>query len=319
MANATEKYKKDNFDELFLKKFNDALAGLEKEYITAQETSDQPVVFVCGAPRSGTTLLTQVLAKTGLFNYVTNFVARFWRVPFVGLYLEKLMGIRNMNTEHTFGSHLGRTLGILGPHEFTYFWEYWLKPHRKHEVFSEAKLNEIDVEGFKKEINAMINIYGKPIVFKNMLLFANPGLMHKIFPNSYFVVIKRDILLNALSIYNARKHYYGNENEWFSTRPANYEHLKKQPVEVQIVGQIKGIYDEIAKQSKTFSERIITTTYEELCNDPIKTVLLITEHLGMKDIDINEMSLRLPRRFNMQSKLNSTEILKKFKKALKTV
>lgn len=321
MNKISDEYQKDITDELFLDKFNFALADLECEYIAAQKQSDQPILFICGSPRSGTTLITQVLARSDLFNYPDNFVARFWRVPFIGLYVEKLIGLRNpMNrSEGSFESNFGRTTDVLDPHEFTYFWKYWLKPDGNHDVFSESKFNEIDIEGLRQEMNAMISIHNKPMFFKNELILSNPGLMHKIFPNSYFVVIKRDILPNALSIFNARKRYCGSENEWFSTRSSNYEELIKQPVEVQIAGQINGIYDEIAKQSLDFPDRIINITYEELCDNPFKTILKIVQHIGLKKLKIHELESKIPKSFVINKVKFSSEIMKKFETAIESV
>ncbi len=318
MTTMTEEFRKNENDERFIERFNAALVDIEKEYISAQEQSNQPVLFICGAPRSGITLLTQVFARSGLFNYITNFTARFWRVPFVGFYLEKLIGLRNLVgiSGHTFKSSLGRTDGILDPHDFTYFWKYWLKYDGKHDIFPESKFKEIDVKGVRKEINAMVNFYEKPIFFRNILIYANPWLLHKIFPSSYFVVMRRDTLSNALAILEARRLYFGDENGWLSVRPRNYEELKNQPVEVQIIGQIKGIHDEIIKQTKDFTEGIINITYEELCNNPYDTTLKVAEHIGIKNFDIEEVRHKLPKSFVIQNLPYSSETIKKFEEVL---
>ncbi len=323
MAKVTEKYKKDEFNELFLEKFNLSLADLEKEYIAAQESSvsDQPILFICGAPRSGTTLITQVLAKTGVFNYIDNFAARFWRAPFVALYIEKLIGLRDLpgNTGFTFESEFGRTSGILEPHEFAYFWEYWLQPEGSNHVIPLAHLKEIDVKGLRKEINAMLNVYNIPLFFKSIWFMGNPLLAYRLFPHAYFVIIKRDILSNALSILNSRTQYHGNEKEWFSLKPANYEKLKILPTEYQIIGQIKGIYNDIETQSSSFPEKTITITYEELCNDPVEIVKRIAKKFGFKKHDSLNLQSRLPKKFISGNSSYTSVFLEKFKDALKKV
>jgi LPS sulfotransferase NodH len=318
MPKRTERYQKNIADELFLKKFNISLFDLEKEYAVSQKQSSQPVLFICGAPRSGTTLITQVLARTDVFNYVDNFVARFWRAPFVGFYLEKLIGLRQMLRKigYSFTSEFGRTHGILDPHEFVYFWEYWLQPTSRHHIIPVHHLERIDVHGLRNEINAMLNSYNKPLFFKSVWFLSNPLLAYKLFSSVYIIFITRDLLTNALSILDARKEYHGDKNEWFSVRPTNFARLKKYPVERQITEQIKRINNEILEQTKDFPERIINITYEELCNNPLKTILKIADHIGIKNIDIKTIRKRIPQRFALHKSMASKETVKRFEKAL---
>jgi hypothetical protein len=321
MACITEKYRKDKMEEQFLKTFNSSLADLEKKYTASRKPSDQPVLFICGAPRSGTTILTQVLARTGLFNYIDNFVARFWRAPFVGLYLEKLIRLRELpeNAGFSFKSDLGRTSGILDPHEFSYFWECWLRPEGPNHVIPLHHLKKIDAKGLRKEINAIVNFCNLPVFFKNVWFMGNPALAYKLFPHSYFIIVKRDIVANALSIRRSRIKYYGDEKEWFALKPANYEKLKKLPPEHQIIGQIKGIYNDIEAQSSRFPERTISITCEELCSDPVKIVKRIAKKLNIKKIDTLSLQNRLPKNFTPNKFPYASDVLKKFENALENV
>lgn len=317
MTDFAERYKKNEREELFLKKFNSTLAGLEKEYIADQRLSDRPVIFVCGAPRSGTTLLTQVLAGTGLFNYIDNFTARFWRAPFIGLKIEKILGLRNLHgsTGFSFTSDFGRTSGITGPHEFAYFWEHWLKPETSHHVIPVSHLKKIDIDGLRNEIQAILSLYNKPLFFKSIWFLSNPLLSYRLFTNVYFIFITRDLLSNALSILNARVKYLGDENKWFSVLPLNYSELKGKPVEVQALEQIKSINDEINKQAEDFPEKVIRITYEELCGNPVDTILKISDYIGIKDIDIHSVRQKLPSSFTLKNMPDSSEALKRFKDA----
>jgi hypothetical protein len=321
MSRITEKYRKDKIDETFLKKFNLSLADLEKEYISAHKPSDQPVLFICGAPRSGTTLITQVLARTGHFNYIDNFVARFWRVPFVGFYIEKLIGLRDLfdNKDFTFKSDFGRTSGILDPHEFSYFWEYWLRPEGPNHVILLSHLKKIDVKGLRKEINAILNFYNMPLFFKNVWFMGNPSLAYKLFPHAFFIIMKRDVLSNALSILKARIQYHGNEKKWFSLKPTNYKKLKNMPTEYQIIGQIKGIYNDIETQSSGFRERTMVITCEELCNDPVKIVKRIANKFRLNKHDTFALQNRLPKSFISNKISYTSAFFKKFEDALKNV
>lgn len=319
MSKLSERYRKDEREESFLEQFNNALTKLEEKYLENQKEVNQPVIFICGAPRSGTTLIGQVLAKTKIFNYVTNFTARFWRTPYIGFYLEKILRLREFDSGHSWESDFGRTSGVLGPHEFSYFWEYWLKPNPENDMLPESKLYEIDVDGLRKEINAIINVYGKPVFFKNKLFFINLSFLSRIFKNAFFVVTTRDPLSNALSLYEARKQYFGSEDGWFSAKPANYGDLKKLPVEKQIAGQIFTIYSEIKKQEESIKDRIIYIKYETLCSKPAHTVKHILDSIQLVDVDLSELRLRLPEKFTIEdiTERYPSELIKRFESALK--
>jgi len=317
MPEVTRKYKKNPFDEDFLKHFNSSLRKLEDEYISSIPEVDIPAVFILGAPRSGTTVLTQLLAASDYFSYVDNFVARFWMAPFVGMYLEKLLRLREAfeKTGHTFESDCGRTPGLLDPHEFSYFWKYWLKPHGDTDVLPAEKIKNIDSEGLRKEVHGMMSLYMKPIFFKNKLLFVNPGIVNKIFPNSFFIIIRRDILSNAVSILRARRKYYGDERKWFSTKPSRYHELRRLPVEDQILGQIRNIYSDIESQCLDLSDRVISLKYEEVCSAPVDAVSQVCTAMGMR-IDREPLGNRIPASLENRMADPESDDAKRFRKIL---
>src|SRR2546422_969456 len=88
------KYQKDPQQEEQLRQLNQILAPLEQELTKNFNAPTQPIVFVVGVPRSGTTLLAQALAATGGFGYPDNFIARFWMAPFVGAKIEQALRIK---------------------------------------------------------------------------------------------------------------------------------------------------------------------------------------------------------------------------------
>jgi LPS sulfotransferase NodH len=317
MSEVTPRYRKDFNDEEFLKNFNLILQKLEKKHIANIPELNIPVVFIIGAPRSGTTLLTQLMAASGHFTYIDNFVARFWMAPFVGMYLEELLHLKETfnKTGYTFTSDLGRTAGFLDPHEFSYFWKYWLKPRGDTDLLPPDAINDIDSMGLRREVHAMISLSMKPIFFKNKLLFVNPGIMNRIFPNSFFLITQRDILSNAVSILRARRQYYGDERQWFSTKPSRYHELKNLPVEEQILGQIYNIYSDIETQCLGFSDKIISLKYEEVCSAPIDAVSQVCTAMGLQ-IDRESLGNRIPASLEIRMADPESDDAKRFRKVL---
>jgi hypothetical protein len=221
------------------------------------------------------------------------------------------------NAGFSFKSDLGRTSGILDPHEFTYFWEYWLRPEGPNHVIPLHHLKKIDAKGLRREINDIVNFRNLPVFFKNVWFMGNPALAYKLFPHAYFVIVKRDIVANALSIRRSRIQYHGDEKGWFSVKPTNYEKLKKLPPEHQIIGQIKGIYKDIEAQSARFPERTISITCEELCSDPVKIVKGIAKKLKIKKCDTLSIRSRLPKNLIPNKFPYTSGLLKKYEDALK--
>jgi hypothetical protein len=117
-----------------LRDINHALMAIEHENrpLTWMEVRD-PIFFVVGPPRSGTTVLTQALAYALKAAYITNINARFWLVPVTGARISvDILGddpAEDLNYSF-FTSRRGRTFGGGGIHEFGYFWQSldWQSP-----------------------------------------------------------------------------------------------------------------------------------------------------------------------------------------------
>src|SRR5699024_1803087 len=94
--------KRDNKLEDILGLLNETLEDDERDLISRFDTPEYPTIFIVGNARSGTTLLYQWLASTGLFAYPSNIVSRFYNAPYIGAL------IHQMFVEHDkFGELLG--------------------------------------------------------------------------------------------------------------------------------------------------------------------------------------------------------------------
>src|SRR6056297_1827548 len=116
-------YKKNEKQENFLEDFNQYLFKKEiNEYV--DYPVKHPFLFVIGAPRSGTTLLTQLIANSFDISYINNLIARFYLAPLHGIrFSNTVLGdVRGSN----FISDYARTNRLNEIHEFGYFWRYWL-------------------------------------------------------------------------------------------------------------------------------------------------------------------------------------------------
>ena len=118
--------------ESLLTEINDLLHAAENQTMARFSRPSKPVLFVIGAPRSGTTMMMQWLARTDAFAYPTNLSSRFYAAPYLGSLISQLLLNPRFQHRDEFqelsprvqevASALGKTSGIHEPNEFWYFW-----------------------------------------------------------------------------------------------------------------------------------------------------------------------------------------------------
>ena len=266
--NLRKKSLQNNVDELsFLDALNDLL--LENPLALNQDSNlVYPSIFVLGVPRSGTTLLMQLLASGLDVGYPDCIIARFWKAPQYGCLLSKhLVGNKN---KITFNSKYGTPDNIFEPHEFSYFWHYWMNAGTiDNEKQTACSAHNIDWDGFKNQLGAMQTCFAKPIAMKGLLAKGVLNELSVKIPKTVYLYIERDKVDVALSLLEARKRYYGTESQWWSMYPDNYSALRSlRPME-QVAGQAIMLDQEFRKELKNVSNaEVIYIKYRELCENP---------------------------------------------------
>ncbi len=266
-----KKYYKDEKQENYLLEINKVLQKKEiTEYLDLNE--ENPTIFVIGLPRSGTTLMTQLIAYSFDIGYINNFMARFWLSPVTGINLSKI--IYDNNTETTFESEYAATQNIADIHEFGYFWRYWLKKDNISNIIrSKEKEKEINWQGLKKTILNIHHAFGKGWICKNIFGAYHIKKFLDVFHKSFFVYIERDLLDVAISIMDARRRFYDDPSIWWSTIPYEYPEIKDLSAEEQIAAQVfylRKLYNQEIKNAG--EERIIRVHYNTVTTKPHETI-----------------------------------------------
>lgn len=264
-----DEYKKSIEDENFLFGINRILMKNELEFYKNDLNEEFPLLFVFGLPRTGTTLLTQLVAQTFDIGYINNFIARFWLAPITGIKLSKIFF--GNNSISNFNSDYGKTESIIDIHEFGYFWRYWLKKENISDIVKiKQRENEIDWDGLKRVLLNIIVEFGKGLCCKNIFGAYHIKKFIEFFDKVMFLYIERDPLDVAISILDARKKYYNDLNLWWSYVPIEYNMLKDQPVMEQIAGQIYYLNKFYENQFKLVNNKnILRISYKDLCNRPL--------------------------------------------------
>jgi hypothetical protein len=279
-------YFKDAHIELILDQVNDALVPLESKLIAKFKQPKYPIILITGPPRSGTTLVMQLLIACFDVGYISNLMARFWKAPYIGALLFQELRRRQPPQAMDFASELGATYGYEGPHEFGFFWQRWF-PYNQTRQRSLENLKNTDFELLRRELAAVESVFDAPLAFKNPIVFSlHMDILAQVLPTTVFVVCRRDPVYTAQSLLLSRLKAHGRKEAWFSIKPKEYAQLQKRPYAEQIAGQIYYTEKRIQESlSKIPSWRYVTIAYEKLCSAPmdeLKRIQKLVEQNGGK-------------------------------------
>lgn len=282
-------FRKDRREEEFLRSLNDALAPLESSW-HQQVDAGEPALFVIGVPRSGTTLLTQVLCDSWDVGYPDHLVAAFWRAPVTGVLLSRKVLRERPRTSYE--SRFGRTDSVYEPHEFGYFWFERLGYEEPIEK-SASERAAIDWPGLVHTLRNMIVAFGRPAVFKAFFLGWHTTDILQVMPEACFAWMRRAPFETAMSLLRLRRGLLGNENEWASLRPIGWERFRERPVAEQIAAQVYLVERSIAREvegARVAAEAegrespIAILEYPDFCADPAAALVRIRSLPGLRGV-----------------------------------
>ncbi|MCE9634683.1 MAG: sulfotransferase [Planctomycetes bacterium] len=258
----------------------DLLAPAEDRLVHPGDDVKRPLVLVVGAPRSGTTLMTQWLASTGAFAVPTNLLARFSRTPAVAARIQMLLtdpkyAIRDelfdlapAGAAGGFASDLGKTRGALAPAEFAFFWRRFL-PTQEIRALGPEGVAASDVAGLRASLAAIESAFGKPLAMKGMFLQYDIADFAPLLPKAVFLHVRRGPVRNVTSLLEARERYHGDRRVWYSAKPRETESLLGLDPVRQVAGQVVHTVRAIRRGLAAVpTERWIDVPYERFCADP---------------------------------------------------
>ncbi len=264
---------------------NDLLRPFDEILSRRYAGRSKPILFLVGAPRSGTTLLYQLIADHLPVAYISNPLSRFWSAPLVGAaWLSLRYG--EMRPNSGFRSQLGRDPDPFGPHEFSWFWHAF-GDFADHDDLRGDELTRIDWEGIARRLSALSGFQAMPLVLKS-LNFTNYQIepLAEHLPQARFLWISRDPLFCAQSILEARRRRYGDDTRWWSIRPRDVAAWTNRPPVEQVVHQIRDIEAALERaRTRLAADRFLTLRYEDLAADPAGALEAIGRALDVSPRD----------------------------------
>lgn len=237
---------------------------------------DLPLVFILASPRTGSTLLYQLLINFFDFFYFPNLVNDYFaEFPVVGAALDLLL---NPRQPVSYESAYGKTQGYSAPSEGSFIFRNWFGGEHP----SQTRSCEVLPGKVTHLISTMKSIYeltGQSVLTKNAWNCFRIQALTQLFPNIHFIWVRRDIALSALSDLEAR-YRRGGGTVWNSATTANYRDIQKRPYWEQVVEQQYEYNKSIARDLSKFSQgRHIELWYEDVCDHTEAELSRIDQYL----------------------------------------
>ncbi len=273
-------FKENSKLHTYLAELNNLLSAAEIEALRKKaHTPELPVVFVVGVPRSGVTLVMQWLAASGLFSYPSNLIARFYKAPYLGARIQRMltdpelayrdeMWLPGSEKDDFFISDLGKTRGLFAPNAFHTFWDDVLNNGQNTDYAYNEK-NIGDAAHWLAELAAFESVLEKPLVFNGARLYRLLACFTEKIPHVFFIHVVRKPLYTMQSLYAARQRQYGTHRKWFPFKIPEYEQLASMSPYKQIAGQYHFMDRKIIQQLTDIpSTHYLTVHYEHFCRYP---------------------------------------------------
>jgi hypothetical protein len=271
-ADRLEQFKTNDYAEEVIDLLNKDLSSVESFLMSTNSQSIFPPIIITGVPRSGTTLINQMLPARFDLGYVSNLMARFHRAPLTGAWLQKQLMTNDIHQLRNFQSKHGVTNKIFEPHEFGYFWGRHLNfGGDSHEPTRSAEIKTLNFHALNSELNGICSIYDSPSVFKCAIA---PFMLTELLRNTNIFVlhITRDRASTVNSILNAREERLGDKKKWWSIRPHGWANqLEKSPND-QVCWQYDKTISAVRSGGELFPDRVLEINLSDLISEPEKTL-----------------------------------------------
>lgn len=228
-------------------------------------------VFIVGAPRTGSTILYQVLTNNYDVGFIDNLASYFYRCLPLGIWLSNILfGNRPHNN---FRSDHGNTheFGFHAPSECGNFWYRWLP--NTHHFIEHGELETDKINEIREEIRTCLRIVKSPFLFKNLNAGQRLRLICEMYPNAKIIYIRRDPIFTVRSILKARSKVGVGKGQWWSIKPKEYQTLLDLDETEMCVAQVLLLEKQIEEDLNLFdSKNVYNLHYDELSEEEIVNI-----------------------------------------------
>ena len=223
-----------------------------------------PPVLIVGPPRSGTTLLFQLMVQQLDVAYLSNAHHALFGAPSL---LERLVPRRMRVPPAGQDSSFGHVKGIWAPSEAGNFW-YRFFPMKPHHVSPEEFPDRARAR-LRSAVAAFTRASGRPMVSKNVMCSVRIEAISSAIPEMRYIIVTRDIVDVATSLLAARLAVHGSIDRWLSVEPQDIDRIAVLPPEHQVVEQVLSVQAamQVARSSLP-ADRFVDVGYRALASNP---------------------------------------------------
>lgn len=240
-------------------------------------SSEPEPVFIIGAPRTGSTMLFQLLIVKYKMFYISNLMALFpmFMSTIASIFQSKIVAYNEIKK-----SNFGVLSGLHAPNEAAKVNDMWFSTQKKGKI-------RLTVGKITSNSDLLIKAMNNSLKIQSVLA---------VFPNAKFIYIKRDLFFNAQSLLMARRKLFNDLNKWWSLKPDGYLNVvdKLTPHE-QVVWQINTINATIEKDLQVHNANFIQVNYEDICAHPAEVLKKIGKKFNLEvkneSLDLSAVSL----------------------------
>lgn len=266
-----DKYQIDLKEEYLIKEMNSLMYELPKnDQNESTVFRDLPLIYIVGAPRSGTTFLSQALSYSLEVGYINNLIARFWTKPSLGILLSNRLLEKNGRDTISFSSRHGTTSTIGDPHEFGNLWTeiFNLSQCKTHHLTKEEQIHLDDVQNKYLLEDEILVSFKKPVLFKNIICGFHAEYLTKIHPNSLFIFIERNNIDTISSILKVRKERLNDVSKWWSLKPKSFQDVLSDDPTMEVTRQVIYSKREFIQELSKPNVNTYYLKYEDFIQNP---------------------------------------------------
>lgn len=260
-----------------------------------ERDDDVPQILIVGLPRTGTTLVSQVLAQHLDVSYFPNVSAVFPSAPIWAS--ERVAGGFEAAPE-TVKNFFGSTAGLRGINDGFHIWNRWFGTNR----YSMDRIPDDDEVGeLRHFFGTWSGVFRKPLLNKNNRNVDGISRLAKFLPNSYFVVVERDPAMTVQSLLKARRFVQSSESVGWGLFANRFE-SEADPISSvcrQLQFGLQRMEEELGEVSQ---DRVLRVPYEDFCQSPLATMQRIVDlvhHLRMRSETVKMPALNANRKISV--------------------
>ncbi|MCR9198211.1 MAG: sulfotransferase [Planctomycetaceae bacterium] len=244
--------------------------------------SSHPLLLIVGAPRSGTSLVYQVLSRYLDVTYPSNASVMFPRSPITATRIQERFRIHRAPKYRSF---YGQTCRLTDTNDAFEIWNRWLGDDRYHPA---ATLSSEQISDMRSFFSRWTHTFHKPLLNKNNRNSLAIRLLSDVLPQARFLIVRRNPVMVAQSLITARKRIQGDVRApWgLEAKAAGGDPLGHVDAVCQ---QLTAIEQEMERQLQfVHADRVFGMTYEGFCEQPVPMIRSLIDQFD--DIRVNPCS-----------------------------